>query len=168
METPHGKSSLVIGLGNPLSRDDAFGPMVLDRLAQEVGAPPPDADLLQADTDVLSHIDRFPEYARVILVDTVLDPDGKTGPPGAVVVLEEEIFLAWPETSPGVHQMSPLLAVKLFRKLHPRARTRIALVAYCTDRLRVGSRERDTLKEHIIDAGVRLVRSLLSSPAKKR
>jgi hypothetical protein len=54
------------------------------------------------------------------------------------------------------------VAVKLFRKLYPAADTRITLVAYCTDRVIIGTFGKNTLEEQIINAGIRLVRSLLS------
>jgi hydrogenase maturation protease len=165
MKQLHRKKNLVIGLGNPLSRDDAFGGMVLARLEEDqAGTTPLDADLVRADTDLLSQIDRFSEYIRVILVDAILDPSGNSRPPGTVVALEEKEFLSWPETASGAHQISPVVAVKLFRKLQPQANTRIALVGCCTDRVTMKRSEADELDERIVDEAVRLVRSLLSGP----
>jgi hypothetical protein len=37
--------------------------------------------------------------------------------------------------SQSIHQMSPLLAVKLFRTLHPEAQTQITLIGLIIDRL---------------------------------
>jgi hydrogenase maturation protease len=162
MKPPAGKRNLVIGLGSLLSRDDAFGLLVLDRLLQQKTDPLPDADFIQADTDLLSQIDRFSQYPRVILIDTVLDPDGGLGHRGAVLAINEDVLLTWPETSPSAHQFTPLVAVKLFRKLYPAAHTRITLVAYCTDRVIIGNFGKNTLEEQIINAGIRLVGSLLS------
>jgi len=159
---PAGKRNLVIGLGSLLSRDDAFGPLVLDRLIRQKTDSLPDADLVQADTDLINQIDRFSKYSRVILIDTVLDSEGAVGRRGDVVALEEDVFLTWPETSPSAHQFTPLVAVKLFRKLYRDAGTRITLVAYCTDRVVMGTPGSDALEEDTIDAGVRLVLSLLS------
>ena len=70
--------------------------------------------------------------------------------------------MTWPETSPSAHQFTPIMAVKLFRKLYRAADTRITLVAYCTDRVAMRTSGNNPLEQHIIDAGVRLVRSLLS------
>ena len=58
------------------------------------------------------------------------------GHAGAIAVVDEETFMRWPESSPSCHQISPLLAVKLFRALHPEAATRITLVALHADELR--------------------------------
>jgi Ni,Fe-hydrogenase maturation factor len=58
------------------------------------------------------------------------------GHAGEIAVVDEETFMRWPETSPSCHQISPLLAVKLFRALHPEAATRITLVALHADELR--------------------------------
>ena len=162
MKPPAGKRNLVIGLGSLLSRDDAFGLLVLDRLLQQKTDSLPDANFIQADTDLISQIDRFSQYSQVILIDTVLDPDGGLGHRGDVLAINEDVLLTWPETSPSAHQFTPLMAVKLFRKLYPAADTRITLVAYCTDRVVMGTSGSNALEDHIIDAGVRLVRSLLS------
>lgn len=152
----------MIGLGSLLVRDDAFGLLVLDRLLQQKTDSLPDADFIQADTDLISQIDRFSQYSQVILIDTVLDPNGRLGRRGDVLALDEDVLLTWPETSPSAHQFTPIVAVKLFRKLYRSADTRITLVAYCTDRVVMRTLGGNTLEEHIIDAGVRLVRSLLS------
>ncbi len=153
--------NLVIGLGSWLSRDDAFGLLVLDRLASVKPAPLPHTDLLSAGTDLIRSIDLFQGYSLVILVDAVLDPGGKIGCPGDVIVLDERSFLAWPETSPSVHEFSPLVAVRLFRKLYPEARTCITLVAHCTDRVSLQQPRVEALDDQVVEAGVRLVLSLL-------
>ncbi len=150
----------MIGLGNSLSRDDAFGSMALARLVQEP-ALPKDVDFTNADTDLLSVLEEFPKYSHVILVDALLDAEGKVGRPGTVIALEEEEFSAWPETSPGVHQFSPLVAVRLFRKLYPCAKTRVTLVAYCSDHIVLRPPGGSALDDRIIKDGVRLLLSLV-------
>ncbi|HYK91387.1 MAG TPA: hydrogenase maturation protease [Acidobacteriota bacterium] len=162
MKTKARQKNLVIGLGNSLSSDDAFGTLVLDRIARAGHSFPLEADLINADTDLINWIDRFQEYSHVILVDTVLDADDSLGRRSEVIALEEKDCTAWPETSPSAHQMSPIAAVRLFRKLYPQADTRITLVAYCTDRIAMPSPEGETVEQHIIDAGARLVISLIS------
>ncbi len=160
MKTPR-KKNLVIGLGSLLSRDDAFGPLVLDRIARTEQGRLQDTDLLGADTDLMGWVEEFTKHSRLILVDAVLDPEGQFGAPGDVVVLEEESFTALPESSPGAHQISPLTAIKLFRTLYPEARTQITLVACCTDRISFRTSDDDALADHIVEAGVRAVLSLL-------
>lgn len=137
-QRPNRKKALVIGLGNRLSGDDAFGPLVIDLLRQSGLERAPSADLLDAGTDLLGQIDRLASYELVILVDAVLDPRRGIGPPGKIVTLEEERFVAWPETSPSVHEISPLLALKLFRNLHPQAKTKVVLAALCVNEVRMG------------------------------
>jgi len=130
-----GKKTLLVGLGNPLSGDDGFGPLVLERLRASGVDRLPDVTLLDAGTDLLNHIESFADCDRVVLIDAVLDPDGKLGSPGQVEALEEESFLFWSEASQGVHQMSPLLGVKLFRTLYPAALTQFYLVGLIVDQL---------------------------------
>jgi len=140
MEAPTGsRRTLIIGLGNPLMGKDAFGSRVIEHLLQENPASLRHVDLADAHTDLLSRIGAFPAYECVVLIDAILDPDEKLGRAGCVVLLGEEALSLWPETSPSVHQLSPLLAVKLFRQLHPEATTRILLVGLCVSRIELGS-----------------------------
>jgi len=128
------KKTLLVGLGNPLTGDDGFGPRVLEVL-QHSSQVPPEMTLVDAGTDLLNHIESFAGYDRVVLVDAILDAEAKLGPPGRVDVLKESSFLTWSEESQGVHQMSPLLGIKLFRVLHPDVRTEIHLVGLFVDQL---------------------------------
>ena len=130
-----GRKTLLAALGNPLSGDDGFGPRVLERLQNDAVCLPPDVTLLDAGTDLLNHIESFSAYDRVVLIDAILDPEGKLGAPGRVGVLDEKGFLSWSEQSQSAHQVSPLTAIKLFRVLHPEAKTRISLVGLFVDQI---------------------------------
>ncbi len=130
-----GKKTLILGLGNPLSGDDRFGAQVLELLDKNRIGLSPGISLADAHTDLLNHIESFSEYDHIVLVDAVLDPEGKLGEPGRILTVSEEAFLSWPETSQSVHQMSPLLAIKLFRVMHPAAQTQITLVGLLVDRI---------------------------------
>jgi len=124
----------------------------------------PHAELVDAHTDLLGLIDRFPAYERVVLVDAILDPAEKLGGPGSVVLVDEESMVAWPEASPSAHQFSPLLAVRLFRSLNPFATTRIFLVGLCVDRLALPSAANAgccALNEEAVTTGAVMVRELL-------
>jgi len=127
------KKTLLAGLGNPLSGDDGFGPRVIERLRES--ALPCGVTLLDAGTDLLNHIESFAEYEQVVLIDAILDPERKLGASGHVEIVEERAFSSWPETSQSVHQMSPLLGVRLFRTLHPEAKTEICLVGLFVDQV---------------------------------
>jgi len=135
---------LVLGLGNRLVGDDGFGSAVIEMLRARPDLPA-NVELVDAHTDVLAHVETLGSYEDVVLVDVVIDGPGSPKPngegggsPGDVAVVNEETFMRWPETSPSCHQISPLVAVKLFRALQPRATTRITLVALHADVLRVG------------------------------
>jgi hypothetical protein len=147
---------LVLGLGNRLVGEDGFGSAVIEMLR---GRPdlPANVELVDAHTDLIAHVETLGSYDDVVLVDVVIGGDGTPNPtgeggaglpkptgedagrPGAIAVINEETFMHWPETSPSCHQISPLVAVKLFRALQPHASTRITLVALHTDALRSGS-----------------------------
>lgn len=96
---------------------------------------PPGVSLINAGTDLLNYIESFPEYDRVVLVDAILDPDGKMGPPGRIALLDEEDLSSWQEGARSAHQVSPLIAVKLFRTLHPGIETKIQLVGLLVDQI---------------------------------
>jgi hydrogenase maturation protease len=154
-----GKKTLIVGLGNPLSGDDRFGAQVLELLCRKGNELPPGVSLADAHTDLLKHIEDFSGYECVVLIDTILDPAGKFGQAGRVVVLDEDAFRAWPEASQGVHQISPLLAAKLFRLFHPEAQTRIILVGLLVDRITHAPR---LLTDERIQEAAVAVRALLS------
>jgi hydrogenase maturation protease len=122
-------------LGNPLSGDDCFGARVLDLLHQDGTGSLPGVSLANAHTDLLNHIEDFAAHDRIVLIDAILDPESKLDKTGQIIVLPEERFLSWSESSPSVHQMSPLLAVKLFRQLYPAAKIQISLVGLLVDQL---------------------------------
>jgi hydrogenase maturation protease len=129
------RKTLILGLGNPLSGDDIFGPQVLEQLRQSETDMPPGATLIDAHTDLLNHIEDFTKYDSVLLIDAILDPECKLGDPGHVVALDEQQLQSLPETSPSIHQISPMLAVKLFRTLHPESQTQITLIGLIIDQL---------------------------------
>ena len=127
------KPILVIALGNTLCGDDGFGPEVLARLRDDALLSAR-VELLLAGTDLVGTIDLFPCYERVVLIDAVLDPARA----GTVQVFEEEALARWPAPAPSGHQLSPLVALGLFRALFPQATTQIGLVGLCVDRVGLG------------------------------
>jgi len=165
MEAPDSsRRTLILGLGNPLMGQDAFGTRVIERLLEENPAVLQHAEVSDAHTDLLGRIDRFPAFELVVLIDAILDPDAKIGEAGRIVVLGEETLHLLPESSPSAHQISPLLAVKLFRQLHPEATTRILLVGLLASGIRLGSEigpEAGALREESVAEGVRRVLELL-------
>jgi hydrogenase maturation protease len=143
---------LVLGLGNPLAGADGFGPAVIARLRRE--SPPDGAHFVDAHTDLLAHLHRFEHFDRVVLVDTVLD--GR----GGVAVIDEAEFSHWDDRSGGVHQLSPLAAVKLFRRLYPATAARITLVAHFVPEHAFGLRPGTAT----VQAAADLVRRVCSAP----
>jgi len=145
---------LLIGLGNPLAGDDGFGPAVVARLLEE-GDLPDDVDVVPSCTDLLGHLDAFPRYATVVLVDAVL---GTNRPPGTVESLDEATLLGWEARSTSAHLLSPVEALRVFRALAPAAATRLVLIALHTD---VVGPERVRACAAGVEAGARLVRAAL-------
>jgi hydrogenase maturation protease len=149
-------TQLVLGLGNPLSGADAFGPAVIDRLRGATDLPP-GVDLADAHCDLLAHLGRFDGVDTVVLVDSVIGPEGST-----LAVIPEPIFSDWDDRSHGAHELSAIAAVKLFRVLQTRSRCEnrgpiITLVARFI-------REEDfgqPLTAEQVDAGAAAVRQLL-------
>jgi hydrogenase maturation protease len=120
---------LVLGLGNPLADADGFGPAVIEDL-RATGGLPTAVELVDVHTDLLGYIDRFAGRDHVILVDAMIASND-----WGIGVFSEETFSAWNERSTGVHGLSALMAVKVFRRLQPVgaapfASPRITLVAH--------------------------------------
>jgi hydrogenase maturation protease len=83
---------LILGVGNPLRRDDGVGPAVIRRLSEqrERKGIPPGTDIIDGGTDGLGLIEYFRKYKKVILVDAV-----EMGmPPGSIKIFtpEEALF----------------------------------------------------------------------------
>jgi len=165
---------LVLGLGNRLVGEDGFGSAVIEMLRRRPDLPA-NVDLVDAHTDLLAQLETLASYEEVVLVDVVVGASGTPKPdvapsaesgeggshPGDVAVIDEETFSGWPETSPSSHQISPLLAVKLFRALHPEAATRITLVALYADDIRAES----VIAPSVVAAGGEAVVRLISGHA---
>jgi hydrogenase maturation protease len=149
------KQMLILGLGNRLSGDDGFGVLVLERLQKDRPERLAGASLVDAHTDLLNHIEDFPKYDCVVLVDAVLDSEKKLGEPGAVVMLDEDALQSFSEESHGAHQMSPLLAIKLFRTLHPESATQIFLMGLLVDQITHDARYATAEKIAEAAAGIR-------------
>jgi len=145
---------LVVGLGNPLAGSDGFGAAVVARL-RETGVLPAGVLLLDAGTDLLGHIDAFLPCDAVVLVDAIVGE----GRPGDVIVVGERTFERWPESATSCHHVSPLIAVKLFRTLHPQAATKVTLVGYCVDKVTLGI----GLPDGAVAAGAAAVTRLLGA-----
>jgi hydrogenase maturation protease len=123
-----------MALGNPLAGSDGFGGAVLARL-REGGNLPTDVVLVDADTDLVGHIDALHAYDEVVLVDAVVG----TGRAGDVAVFDEQTLGAWPEAGASCHHLTPVVAVKLFRTLYPQAPTRVTLVGLCVEEISFAS-----------------------------
>lgn len=147
------RTSLVVGIGNPLQGTDGFGPAVIDRLrrTRDLGD---SIELVDACTDLLAHLDRFAAHECVVLVDAIVGAEGR-----GVALFDEETFSQWDERSPSCHALSPLLAVKLFRRLHPTSLTRIVLVGLSVDALGFGH----SLAPEDVEAGVQAVIQLIET-----
>jgi hydrogenase maturation protease len=104
---------LVIGVGNPLARDEGLGPRAIERLEKEVL--PEGTGCLDAGTDLLGALPDLAAASRVILIDAV-----RTGaPPGSIHrwTLEELEARAAEAETPALsaHDATLLQAVALAR-----------------------------------------------------
>lgn len=149
------QKSLVVALGNPLVGPDGFGAAVLERVRLSPGLSEI-ADVLDAHTDLLGQLDLLAQYQRVVLIDCMVG-----GQSSGVGVYEEERLADWSDASPGAHEVSPLLAVKLLRRLHPGAVPELVLVGWSVDEVSRAA----GLCDHAVEEGVRLVADLLAGSA---
>lgn len=103
-----GDRTIVLGIGNVLTGDDAFGPTVVKTL-EATWELPPDVEALDAGTPGMDLVALAADADRVIVVDTVLSD----GPPGTLRVYDREQLLAKPLT-PRVNPHAPGLVESLF------------------------------------------------------
>ncbi len=81
-----GNKILVMGVGNPLMRDEGIGPRVVELLLSTYEFPE-DVEVADAGTMGYSILDMFREIDHLIVVDAVRDSGH---PPGTVLVLQPE------------------------------------------------------------------------------
>jgi hydrogenase maturation protease len=77
---------LVLGVGNPLMRDDGIGPRVVEMLRAGY-AFPDDVDVVDAGTMSYMILDLLRDIDHLVVIDAV---DGTEHPPGTVMVLSPE------------------------------------------------------------------------------
>lgn len=67
------KDTLILGVGNPLRRDDGIGPAVIQLLAENRDGYqiPSDIELVDGGTDGLGLIEYLKDYKKVVIVDAV-------------------------------------------------------------------------------------------------
>ncbi len=80
--------TLILGLGNPILRDDGVGIHVAQALRERL-ADREDVVVAEASVGGLRLLDLLAGYGRVILVDAIMTPDGE---PGSVYRLPGEQF----------------------------------------------------------------------------
>ena len=107
----------VIGLGNLLQRDDAFGPRVVQRLERDATLPP-DVELVDSGTAGLHLLTWIVGRRAVIFVDALTRSaeDPVRGAPGELRVLDRERMLAGarpagPRISPHQPEVREILAM---------------------------------------------------------
>jgi hydrogenase maturation protease len=85
-EDPHGKKTLVVGVGNPILSDDGVGIHIARRL-KEMEIPGIDVEELPASG--LELLDMVLGYDRVVIIDAIVTEGGA---PGQFYILEESDF----------------------------------------------------------------------------
>jgi len=85
-EDPHGKKTLIVGVGNPILSDDGVGIHIARRL-REKGIPGVDVEELPASG--LELLDMVLGYDRVVIIDAIVTEGGT---PGQFYIMEEDDF----------------------------------------------------------------------------
>lgn len=68
----------VIGIGNPLRKDDGIAPLILEKLGEQRDRLPSGLDFIDAGIGGMSLLHYFPKYDTVVIVDAV-DFGGEPG-----------------------------------------------------------------------------------------
>jgi len=105
---------LIVGIGNPILRDDGVGVHVA-RCLQRVIGKHKDIEVMELNTQGLALAEAFFGYDKVILVDAVMTKDGK---PGQIRKLNPDDFsLLLHASSP--HDMNFITAIEACRRIDP-------------------------------------------------
>ena len=106
------QTTLIVGVGNPLARDEGVGIAAVARLRER--PMPPGARLIDAGTDLLAALPEMARADRVVLVDAVR----AGGPAGTIyrMTLDEVLDRARAEPAwRSAHDLSVVSAVRLAR-----------------------------------------------------
>jgi hydrogenase maturation protease len=109
---PMPETVLIVGVGNPLARDEGAGIAAVARLRE--GPLPPGVRVIDAGTDLLAALPEMAKADRALLVDAVR----AGGPPGTIyrLTLDELLEKAKAEAAwRSAHDLSVVSAVRLAR-----------------------------------------------------
>jgi len=101
------KNTAVLGMGNPLMGDDAFGSFVIQELKKQ---PEINADLIDAGTDSAAVLDVFLKYRYVILIDAV---DFKAKPGSLCRISFHDLQKMQQDLTLSLHNINPVSVLKL-------------------------------------------------------
>lgn len=102
--------TLVLGLGNPILRDDSAGLRVAQKVREKLG----DREATVIETSLFGPnlLDLLVGYDKAIIVDSIKTAGGKAG---EVYRLREEDFSPQPEAA-GIHLVDPFTAMKIGKR----------------------------------------------------
>ncbi|MDH3216725.1 MAG: hydrogenase maturation protease [Candidatus Krumholzibacteria bacterium] len=138
------KSTLLIGLGNPLAGDDGIGWHVAEQLLNDPRMPD-DIEVLRGGTDLLRHAKRMTGRTQVVLVDALLDR--------AEMGTVQSFDNAMPDLDgeqEHIHHLSPVQAVRLLREVVPVLKaTRFRLITISINSSSLGCQLSPTLASRV-------------------
>lgn len=103
--------TLILGLGNPLLRDDGVGNRIA-RVLQKV-IHDPEVTVIETNSVGLGLLDFLPGYDRAIIIDAIQTPEGKAGQIRRLSLQD----LATPEYPSTTHDIGLATALELGTKL---------------------------------------------------
>jgi|YNPNPStandDraft_1061719.scaffolds.fasta_scaffold00327_11 hydrogenase maturation protease len=104
----------IIGLGNPLRRDDGVGLIILDNIRKRMINPPCDIDYLDAGTPGVRLIHYISRYDVVVLIDAV-DFNGEPGE--CILSTPEELESRKKTSNVSTHEEDVLNILKLGKNI---------------------------------------------------
>ncbi|MCK5201195.1 MAG: hydrogenase maturation protease [Spirochaetales bacterium] len=110
------KETLILGVGNPLRRDDGIGPAVIQLLEKKRSSYeiPSNVELIDGGTDGLGLIEYLKDYKKVIIIDAV---ESGVAPGTIKVFTPEEAVLNINSDSLSTHGFGIAELIKLAKEL---------------------------------------------------
>jgi hydrogenase maturation protease len=148
--------TIVLGLGNPILRDDGIGPRIVYELQKQIVDP--DIMLLEASLAGMDLMETLVGYDRAIIIDAIRTGGGK---PGTIYQLTPDDLPPQRTDLTSQHQLGLLNALQLGKELSQPMPKKIVIIAVEAEDVHTFSEKLTPLVEQAVSQVVGIVLSEL-------